>query len=65
MRILPRQACLLLNMPAFAGHTTERETLASLGSHQANVPVIPIRQCSKSAAFFFAMLWSKRLARIL
>src|ERR1700732_5241413 len=32
---------------------------------QANVPVIPIRQCTKSSALFFVMLWRKRLARIL
>jgi hypothetical protein len=29
---LPRQAFLLLNMPAFAGHTTVREPLDSYGS---------------------------------
>jgi hypothetical protein len=28
----------LLNTPAFAGHTTVRETLASHGSHQTNPP---------------------------
>ena len=33
---MPRQVYLLLNMPAFAGHTTVRETLASHGSHQTN-----------------------------
>ena len=27
-RLLPRQVCLLLNMPAFAGHTTGRSTLS-------------------------------------
>ena len=30
---MPRQAFPLLNMPAFAGHTTGRETLASSGSY--------------------------------
>ena len=30
---------------------TEHETLASLSSHQANVPVIPSRQCTKRPAF--------------
>src|SRR5208283_4160480 len=29
---LPRQVCLLLNMPAFPGHTTVREPLDSHGS---------------------------------
>src|ERR1700749_1268229 len=33
----PGRSLLLLNMPAFAGHTTGRETLASPGSHQASL----------------------------
>src|SRR5258708_7688939 len=43
----------------------ERETLASLGSHQANVPVIPIRQCTKRSAFSRASLLRKQPARLL
>ena len=35
---------------------TEREALASLGSHQANTPVIPIRQCTKRSRTFRAIL---------
>src|SRR5437667_3546569 len=44
---------------------TERETLASLGSHQANVPVIPSRQCTNRPAFSCDNFCRKRLARIL
>jgi len=44
---------------------TEHETLASLGSHQANVPVIPIRQCSKRLAQLVLSRSRKRLARTL
>jgi ATP/maltotriose-dependent transcriptional regulator MalT len=35
---------------------TVREALASHSSHQANVPVIPSRQCTKSFAFSRASL---------
>ena len=35
---------------------TVRDTLASHSSHQANVPVIPSRQCTKSFAFSRASL---------
>src|SRR5260370_26831642 len=48
-----------------ASRRTERETLASLGSHQANVPVIPIRQCTKRSAFSRASLLRKQPARLL
>jgi len=48
-----------------ASRRTERETLASLGSHQANVPVMPIRQCTKRSACSRASLWRKRPARLL
>ncbi len=44
--------------------TRLRKTLASLGSHQANVPVIPIRQCTKRFAFSRASLLRKRPARL-
>ena len=30
---------------------TQKKTLASLGSYQANVPVMPSRQCTKRSAF--------------
>jgi hypothetical protein len=35
LRLLPRQGCLLLNTPAFAGRTTGRDSLPSSGSHRA------------------------------
>jgi hypothetical protein len=43
----------------------QRETLASPGSHQANVPVIPSRQCTNRSAFSRESLSRKRLVRIL
>src|ERR1700757_3377668 len=48
-----------------ASHRSERDALASLGSHQANTPVIPSRQCTKRRALCrdnFCKTW---LARIL
>ena len=61
----PDRFCFLLNMLAFPGHTTQRETLASLGSHQANVPIIPMRKCTNSFAQSRASRCIKLLARIL
>src|SRR5260370_42414689 len=48
-----------------ASRRTERETLACLGSHQANVRVIPVRQCTKRSAFSRASLLRKQPARLL
>ena len=44
---------------------TERDTLASLSSHQANVPVIPMRQCTRRCALRRANFCKKWLARVL
>jgi hypothetical protein len=48
-----------------AARRTERETLASLGSHQANTPVIPSRQCTKRCALCRDNFCRNWLARIL
>jgi hypothetical protein len=42
-----------------------RETLASHGSHQANAPTVPFRQCAKRRGFSLEMVSRKRLARVL
>jgi hypothetical protein len=46
-----------------AARRTERETLASLSSHQVNTPVIPSRQCTNMSACSRAIRSRKRPAR--
>jgi hypothetical protein len=46
-------------MPAFAGHTTVRETLTSHSSHQTNPPFIARRQCTKRSTRFPCQLFQK------
>src|ERR1700741_4049059 len=48
-----------------ASHRSERDALASLGSHQANTPVIPSRQCTKRCALCPDNFCRNWLARIL
>jgi hypothetical protein len=46
---------LPLNMPAFAGHTTVRESLDSYRSYRSAIPGQVIAQCAKSDGFCCAM----------
>jgi hypothetical protein len=48
-----------------AARRSERDTLASLGSHQANTPVIPTRQCTQRGALCLDNFCRNWLARIL
>src|ERR1700739_432917 len=48
-----------------ASHRSERDALASLGSHQANTPVIPSRQCTKRCALCRDNFCKNWLARVL
>ena len=69
MRAAPGPETVRVSRPAGFHHWPLAEpsvrTLASLGSHQANVPIIPSRQCTKRFAFSRASLSRKRPARIL